>query len=166
MYKALSVLFSGPDRLDKVWISELHLLGTQLFSLLKYLRRQIAQDTVNPSKNVGGVFFCRVCQIMRITMFAGLASSQACPNCQRELNFLTAVVTVLLISVKFKLLQLSVHLTIYSAGISLTPKVWPFWLKQLPSRNKFIPWLFTFASIIVFSGLVCIIGGAGSQAYC
>lgn len=55
--------------------------------------------------------------------FAGQANSQACPNCQRELNFLTAMMAVLLISAKFKLFQLSVHLTIYSAGISLTPKV-------------------------------------------
>lgn len=52
-----------------------------------YLRRQIAQDSISASKNLGGVFFCRIWQLMQITMlitFAGLTSSQPYSNFVRE----------------------------------------------------------------------------------
>lgn len=124
MYKALSVLFSGPDRLDKVWISELHLLGTQLFSLLMHLRRQITWDSISTSKNVD-VFFCRIWQIIQVTMlitFAGLQAVNLLLTLLERVKFL--IMTVLLIAVKLKLFQLAMHLTIYNAGIY-------FWLQSL-----------------------------------
>lgn len=62
MCRALSVLFAGADRLDKGSVAELHLLGTQLFSLLRLLRRQMTQD----SENVV-VILWRVCPVLQMS---------------------------------------------------------------------------------------------------